>query len=225
MKLAGIVPLGRSLREYTEMFALTPADLERDIIGIGDGPASFNAQMRRSGKRMVSIDPLYELGGDEIKTRFNASIDDAMAIIKSTPERWVWKAHASLDALRLDRERTLNAFLADYAAGLEDARYRSGALPQLDLADDAGDLILCSHLLFLYSDLLDLAFHLASIDELLRIGNEVRIFPIVTLEGERSCHLTHILKHVRACGHGCSIERVSYELQRGGNEMLRITTE
>jgi hypothetical protein len=49
MKLDEIVPWGRSLAEYQLMFSLTEADLSRDILGCGDGPASFNAEMTDRG--------------------------------------------------------------------------------------------------------------------------------------------------------------------------------
>ena len=45
-----IVPWGRSFDEYVKMFALTEADLEKRILGCGDGPASFNAVMRTKGR-------------------------------------------------------------------------------------------------------------------------------------------------------------------------------
>lgn len=59
MKLEKIVPFGRSLDEYKNMFALMDGDLSKNIIGVGDGPASFNAEMFALGKPVVSIDPLY----------------------------------------------------------------------------------------------------------------------------------------------------------------------
>ena len=45
MKLENIVPFGRSLDEYKNMFSLYDGDLGKNIIGVGDGPASFNAEM------------------------------------------------------------------------------------------------------------------------------------------------------------------------------------
>ncbi len=53
-----VVPWGRSFDEYQQLFALTPADLERRILGCGDGPAAFNAEATRRGARVVSCDPL-----------------------------------------------------------------------------------------------------------------------------------------------------------------------
>jgi hypothetical protein len=43
MKLEKVVPFGRSLDEYLKMFALSASDLQQRILGVGDGPASFNA--------------------------------------------------------------------------------------------------------------------------------------------------------------------------------------
>ena len=50
MKLEKVVPFGRSLDEYKNMFTLSDSDLEKTIVGIGDGPASFNAELSALGK-------------------------------------------------------------------------------------------------------------------------------------------------------------------------------
>jgi len=57
---------------------------------------------------------------------------------------------------------------------------------------------------------------------MLRLSCEVRVFPLLTLEGASSPHLPLINEHFS--GHGISLEikRVPYEFQRGGNEMLVI---
>ncbi len=64
--LEQIVPWGRSFGEYVRMFALTEADLEKRILGCGDGPASFNAAMFRRGRRVVSVDPLYGFSAEQV---------------------------------------------------------------------------------------------------------------------------------------------------------------
>ena len=43
-----IIPWGRSFDEYLDMFDLSEDDLARDIVGVGDGPASFNALLLMS---------------------------------------------------------------------------------------------------------------------------------------------------------------------------------
>ena len=53
-----IVPWGRSFDEYLEMFDLSDEDLARDIVGIGDGPASFNS--------LTELFNVYQLGNPHL---------------------------------------------------------------------------------------------------------------------------------------------------------------
>ena len=41
-ELNDVVPWGRTLEEYREMFLLSDEDMLKSIAGFGDGPASFN---------------------------------------------------------------------------------------------------------------------------------------------------------------------------------------
>ena len=83
-------------------------------------------------------------------------------------------------------------------------------------------MALCSHLLFLYSEQLSFDFHLAAIRELLRVAPEVRIFPLVELNVNRSRHLDALLAHIRADGFRADVCTVDYEFQRGGHQMLHL---
>ena len=89
MRLENVVPFGRSLDEYSKMFNLTDGDLRRNILGVGDGPASFNAELTAKGGRVVSVDPLYSFGADEIKARFDFVIDGIIEQARNTPKDWV----------------------------------------------------------------------------------------------------------------------------------------
>jgi hypothetical protein len=84
------------------------------------------------------------------------------------------------------------------------------------------ELALCSHFLFLYSEQRDLEFHMQAIAELCRVAGEVRIFPLLELGSVRSRHLDAVVSSLRGRGHLVEAVKVDYELQRGGNEMLRI---
>ena len=44
-----VIPWGRSLQEYKRMFNLSAEELDLRILGVGDGPASFNSEMNASG--------------------------------------------------------------------------------------------------------------------------------------------------------------------------------
>jgi len=218
-----VVPWGRSFVEYQQLFALTPADLERRVLGCGDGPAAFNAEASHRGSRVVSCDPLYAFSRTEIESRISATCDTVLEQTRRHADQFVWgHGIASIDELGEVRMRAMRIFLADYDAGKEAGRYIDASLPSLPFPDGAFDLALCSHLLFLYSKQFDEVFHRASIRELSRVAAEVRIFPLLTLDGSRSPFVDACLADARASGLEAVIERVEYEFQRGGNEMLRL---
>jgi hypothetical protein len=217
-----VVPFGRSLDEYIRMFNLTPCDRNQPILGIADGPASFNAEGTRLGYQITSVDPLYVFTADQIQQQFEAVVDNIITQIKNTPEDWIWTYHRSPDDLRKNRETALHRFCEDYEKGKTEHRYLVGSLPDLNHLEKTYALGLCSHFLFLYSEQLSEAFHLESIHELLRICEEVRIFPLLTLKLERSPYLEPVIQALECQGYTCEIQTVTYELQKGGNQMLRI---
>jgi hypothetical protein len=118
----------------------------------------------------------------------------------------------------------MTTFLDDYGRGRTGGRYVAAALPALPFAEGSFALALCSHLLFLYSVQLDEAFHHQAVHELCRVARDVRIFPVLTLDGRRSPFVDPIVAAAERAGHQASIEEVPYEFQRGGRHMLRIRT-
>jgi SAM-dependent methyltransferase len=205
------------------MFALTDADLGCRIVGCGDGPASFNAELTRRGGRVVSCDPLYRFGEDEIRGRIAATYEQVMDQARRNADDFVWTgAIRSLEDLGRQRMRAMDAFLADYETGRSTGRYLDAPLPTLPFADGAFDLALCSHYLFLYAAQVSEAEHVAGVREMCRVAREVRVFPLVELGGARSPHVEPCLAALAALGFQVSIERVAYEFRRGANEMLRI---
>jgi hypothetical protein len=172
------------------------------------------------------IKMFYVFSGDEIRDRFYTVLDDIIQQVANTQADYVWTYHSSPAALKASRQATTERFYADYETGKQQGRYCLGELPNLKEADQSVDqsyeLGLCSHFLFLYSLQCDQAFHIAAVNEMLRICKEVRIFPLLTLNLERSPHLEAVVSHVEQSGYRCTIEKVGYEFQRGGNEMLRI---
>lgn len=222
MKLEKVVPFGRSLDEYVQMFHLTKSDLRKRILGVGDGPASFNAEATKMGVQVTSIDPIYQFSGDEILKRFNEIVDNIIDQVKASPDDWIWSYHKSPENLRWNRVQAINKFISDYEQGKQEKRYQIGELPKLNFQDKEYDLALCSHFLFLYSDHHDYQFHFDAIKEMLRVSQEVRIFPLLTLMLQRSPYLDRITQELQELGYTVSIVRVKYELQKGGNEMLWI---
>ncbi|MBD2210025.1 SAM-dependent methyltransferase [Nostoc linckia FACHB-104] len=222
MVLDKVVPFGRSMDEYSKMFNLTHTDLNKKIIGIGDGPASFNADMTLQGKSVISVDPLYQFSAKEILARFNEVIDFIIDQVKATPNDWVWSYHKSPEDLRQNRVKVIEKFIADYEKGKQNHRYIIGELPSLNYQNQEFNLALCSHFLFLYADHFDYDFHLKSIAEMLRIAQEIRIFPLLTLMSKPAPYLDEIVNHYTSAGYIVEIVKVDYELQLGANMMLKI---
>jgi hypothetical protein len=224
MQLEQIVPFGRSLTEYIHMFDLTADELKLRLLGVGDGPASFNAELTSIGGCVVSVDPLYRFPSIEIRRRFDAVVDDIMTQVAANQADYVWSHHASPSALRASRIATMHIFSDDYECARSErlSRYVDAELPALPFADASFDLAVCSHLLFLYSEHLDGGFHVRALREMLRVAHEVRVFPLLDLKLAKSVHLPRVFDELSAEGYKVSVQKVQYEMQRGGNEMLRI---
>jgi hypothetical protein len=216
------VPWGRSFDEYRRMFALTDDDLSRYILGCADGPASFNAEMSRRGQRAVSCDPLYQCSAVQIQQRIDATYENVMRQTGENRDRFVWDRIPSLEELGRTRMGAMREFLADYDAGRQAGRYVAAALPELPFASGTFDVALCSHFLFFYADIFPLAFHQQAVDELCRVAQEVRVFPLLTYGSEECAFVDAVVERQREAGRHVSIERVAYEFQRGGNTMMRI---
>lgn len=66
-KLSNVVPWGRTMEEYVQMFCLTEEDLKKKIAGFGDGPASFNFEASKMGSNVVSYDPIYQFAKKDLR--------------------------------------------------------------------------------------------------------------------------------------------------------------
>ena len=94
----------------------------------------------------------------------------------------------------------MRRFLEDFEKGKAEGRYVTASLPSLPFGNGEYTIALCSHLLFLYSDQLNLDFHRASVEELLRVAAEVRIFPLLTLERKPSPHIEPLMTYLAEKG-------------------------
>lgn len=90
-----IVPWGRSFEEYETMFNLSREDLEKRILGCGDGPANFNCILTRHGGAIVSVDPIYHFSADKIRCRINETYEEVIKQTLKNKDEFVWK-HISL---------------------------------------------------------------------------------------------------------------------------------
>jgi SAM-dependent methyltransferase len=217
-----VKPWGRSFDEYVRMFSLTPADLKRKIMGCGDGPASFNAELTERGGNITSVDPVYNFSADKIRQRIRETYDDVIGQTRKNQDKFIWQEIGSVEELGRIRMSAMEKFLEDFPAGRIQKRYMPGALPSLPFVDKEFDLALCSHFLFLYTDNLSLEFHLRSIEELCRVSNEIRIFPLLDVNVNRSLYVDHVIDFLRTGKRNVTEVKVPYEFQKGGNTMLKI---
>lgn len=217
-----VVPWGRSYEEYLGMFDLSEIDLRLRILGCGDGPAGFNAKLSERGGNVISFDPIYTFDASQIRNRISETYEIVMEQMRKNQSDYVWDAISSVEDLGRIRMSAMDAFLSDFETGKRKGKYVAGELPLLPFDSDEFDIALSSHFLFLYSAHLSAEFHLRAVLEMLRVAREVRIFPLLTLDGKPSSHLNVVAEYLSSHGFSITFRRVSYEFQRGGNEMLLI---
>ncbi len=219
-----VVPWGRSAAEYLAMFSLDEADLGGRILGCGDGPASFNAKLTAQGHAVVSVDPLYAFPPAAIERQIERTFVEVMDQVRRNRDDFVWTHVPSIEELGRQRMTAMREFIADYPQGKIENRYVDASLPDLPFRNDSFDLALSSHLLFLYSEQFDLAFHVQALAEMLRVASEVRVFPLLQIGGKASPHVDAVVAAFASLDSSAvaAVETVGYEFQKGGNRMLRL---
>ena len=132
LKLDSIVPWGRNIDEYTEMFLLSDEDMKKRIAGFGDGPASFNYQATMRGYNVTSFDPIYSFSKSQLEARINEVRNVIMKQMSENKENYVWNKIKSLDELESIRMASMMLFLQDYEKGLiEKDMYSTNYLTEL----------------------------------------------------------------------------------------------
>jgi hypothetical protein len=223
--LDNVVPWGRSFEEYVRMFDLTEDELGLSILSCADGPASFNSRMYAQGRRVVSCDPIYRFSAEQLQMQINASYEKVITETCKNRGNFVWDTIKSPEKLGQVRMEAMKEFLADYERGRQQGRYLPESLPSLPFRDNEFDLALCSHFLFLYTEQLSLDFHKKAVAEMCRVARQIRIFPLIDLDLNKSRYIRPICSELRQAGCTVEIVKVPYEFQRGGNQMMRICTK
>lgn len=216
-----VPPWGRSAPEYEAFFALANVPSSARVLDCGGGPASFTAEWSRQGRFAVAADPVYQQSGDAIAADFGPTAARMLESTHRTKDRFVWNHFKSPEDVVESRRNTLKRFLSDFQSPDRMGRYVAARLPDLPFPDDAFDLVLCSHLLFLYSEELSLELHIASLREMLRVGREVRVFPLLDMEGRRSEHLDASIEALKPVAR-VDLLSVPFEFRRGDSTLFRL---
>ncbi|QPV64059.1 class I SAM-dependent methyltransferase [Halosimplex litoreum] len=219
---ADFLTIGRTFAEYRRMFDLRAEDIAgRALLDCGGGAGAFTATAAELAERVVATDPLYGSPPDALEPRLDTAIEYNLDQLREKRDLFVWDFYGDVEARGRYLRAAAERFLADYATRPE--RYVAGALPDLPLADDSVDLALAANLLFVYDDRLDREFHEAALRDLARVAREeVRVFPLHSLDRTRSAFVEPVADALRADGHAVEFGAVPYEFQPGATEMLVI---
>jgi SAM-dependent methyltransferase len=221
--LGGVVPpWGRSAAEYEAFFVLSDVPPFARILDCGSGPSSFAAEWNGHGRFVVAADPIYRLSGTDIAEDFEPTALRMLEGMRKAHGRFRWEHYGTPENVIQKRRDVLIAFLSDFQRAIHLGRYVAARLPELPFQSRSFDLVLCSHLLFLYSAELDLDVHVASMREMLRVAREVRIFPLLDMDGQPSLHLESAIQALRESAH-VELVPVPFEFRPGDSRMLRLT--
>lgn len=222
MELPAVSFFGRTLEEYTRFFGLDVAALRgRSVLDVAAGPSSFTAEAHRRGIDAVAVDPLYDRPHGELAARVRDDYARMFAQMREKRRLFRFKYFPTFDAAEADRRAAASRFLADYEGNVRHGRYVRAALPHLPFLDEAFDVVLCAHLLFLYAQRFDFDWHVAACAELARVSHgEVRIHPVCGAGGKPYAELDRLRRILEERGVTSAIVRVNYEFFAGSSTML-----
>ena len=131
--------------------------------------------------------------------------------------------YKTLQNHKLHRQNALKLFNVDY----DKKRYFNYELPVLGFQDKSFDLLLSSHLLFVYDDRFSYEFHLNAIKEMLRVADRVQIFPLIGFQNlnidKEKNFSPYVYKIIEDLKHySVVIEKVNFEFQPRGNYQMVI---
>lgn len=220
LQLDDILITGRTFEEYEAFFDLDAQTMKNmRVLDCPGGASSFIAEAREKGIAAQGCDVLYCYDCDSLRVQGEKSIEQIYADTSWTADN-DFSFYRSIERHKEHRTGALETFCADYNT----KDYWFAELPKLPYGDDSFDLVLSSHLLFVYDDRLDEAFHEASIVEMLRVGREVRIFPLVDYKNSRVEETENLspFAYRMAEKFGGEIVRVGFEFQKNAGYMLKI---
>ena len=159
----------RSYDEYVAMFDLDEQALDGRFLDCCAGASSFIAEHVARGGDGLAVDPVYASSGADLVSAANDGLGGGTQIIDRHSDRFVWDWYGTVGRREAIWREAAGAFLVD--VGHNPGRYVAAALPQLPLADQSVDLVLCSHLLFTWSEQLGHQWHLAALRRRVYVAN------------------------------------------------------
>ena len=213
----------RSYDEYVAMFALDADDMSGTVLDCSAGAASFVAVARANGTTAYAVDPAYALSRDDLARAVRDDLQRGSTIAEQHPDRFVWDWFGSREGRDKMRRAAGARFLA--ALATSPAWLVAAELPRLPFRDQSFDLVLCSHLVFTWADVLGLDWHRAALVELVRVcRREVRVFPtVVQGRGDVVPFWVELMSSLDEHGIAAEERQVPYRFQVTGDRMLVLT--
>ncbi len=224
IELDSIAFIGRTMDEYMRMFGLDDALLRRGpVLDCPGGAASLAAEAYNAGFDVTAIDILYDLSPDALEKKGMSDIALIYEKVRDATGYFRWDTYGNVEGLIAVRQRALRLFMEDFGPGKRGGRYIAASLPSMPFRDDTFELVLCSHLLFLYGKMLGTEFQKRCLEEMIRVASqEVRVYPLHGFDLAPCLQLGEIMEHLRFKDHEVEAVEVPFEFLRGSNVMLRI---
>jgi hypothetical protein len=217
--IEGPIFIGRCWLEYLKMFNLKEAYLTNlKILDCAAGASSFTAHLANQGFDIRAVDILYNLKPNELENICREHLKLLVRSLSKIKNHFDWNFFLNLNELQRHRQNACQEFSVDYLQHRE--RYIFADLTSLPFPNNEFNLVLCSHLLFIYDHRLNYEFHYNSIKEMLRVcKGELRIYPLVKHHEKKSAYVKQIQKEF-ADDVEIRILEVDYQFRKGGNEMM-----
>ena len=212
---------GLSYKNIIDMFALDAYDLNKSIIDVMGAPSSFNPITYEKRQRVITCGDVYGITKDKLEAKMSEALQQTINTIEAYRQHFT-SVMSTPTAYAAQLQHNLTIFMQDYEQALHQGRYSCETLPSLNFERCQFDLAICRHFLFVRESDFDVDFHLTSIEEMCRVASEVRIFPLLNTSGNVSTHLPLVMQQLQQRGYDVEVRKVNYELQKGGNAMLRV---
>lgn len=220
LELEDFLITGRTFDEYAAFFNLDAASMKnQNILDCPSGASSFVAEAKAKKIVAYGCDILYHHNIEILRSQGEKSIEKIYANLSWLDDNDLAFYH-SVEGHKEHRMNALRKFCTDF----NPSEYHFAELPVLPYGDNSFDLVLSSHLLFVYDDRLDWEFHENSVHEMLRVGKEVRIFPLVDYKNSgvgKNDNFSPFAYRI-AKKFGAEIIKVDFEFQKDAGYMMRI---
>lgn len=210
-----------NLADYCQIFDLKEEEFQLKILDYPSGIASFNAEMHRLGHNVVSADTLYKKTVPELQEFAKVFCEGQINLLHALKNSLQKTDQQNLRSIEKKWRLSKKIFLEDYSAEKHRSRYRSVEGLELPFDDHEFKLALCSDFMF-HSESLQQLSSGQRLQELCRVAEEVRIFPLLDENGNISESLGPVMLAMQDNNFGIEVREVPYTKIKGGNAMLRI---